>query len=66
MCRPNDEEIKKIRWKKWREKDCKAKFYLGKGWLRIDFWIHDGRKWLVWQEFFQDVYLDKAGNLEIG
>ena len=62
MFRPDEEEMKKIRWKKWQEKDCKAKFYIGGGWLRIDFVIEN--MGLKHQEFYPDVYLDKAGNLE--
>jgi len=53
--------IKETKWKKYNEKDAKAIFSVGEGWLRIDYVI-EGK--MLHQELIMDVYLDKAGNLE--
>jgi len=56
-----EEVLEDTKWKKYGEKECKAIFYLGRGWLRIDYVIENE---IFHQQLIMDVYLDKKGNLE--
>jgi hypothetical protein len=53
MIRTNEEIIKETQWRKYGETDCKAVFYAGKGYGRIDFVIQGET---VHQEVILDVY----------